>query len=143
MAQALPDVKELDVVLFHRDMHMPSSWLVLQVPLKGKQNQSNTYRIDLEKREDRGWFQMLPQERRIKDLLGLYGHVIYFPKEQEAFPVEDKDLEKLTLSQFLFQGAEKQKAHERSRWDKVNGRLRRMLRPLERWKRWASNFSST
>ena len=134
MFNKLPDIRQEEVVLFHRDQFMPSHWIVLQVPTKNKTNPSNTYRIDLQNADDRAWFKLIPLERKINDLLGLYGHVAYFPQDKELVPIEDKTIQNLTLSQLLFRGAEQTKTAEKSRWDRVNSRFRRILRPLMRWR---------
>ena len=128
MPHALPDIREQQVVLFHKDLRLPSYWIVLQIPLKGKQNKSNTYRIDLQNRDDRAWLQRLPLERQIKDLLGLYGHVIYYPKVGEAIPVEDHQVTDATLFEQFFAGAQPPVRGRQNRWDRVKLGVRRVRR---------------
>ena len=105
MSQTLPDISNEETVLFHKDQHLPAHWLILQIPLKGKANKSNTFRIDLQKVEDRAWFRRVPDERKISNGVALYGHVIYFPKTNEVIPVEDKEVQSMTMAQRLFSSA--------------------------------------
>jgi len=131
MSRVLPDISDTETVLFHRDLRLPSSWLVLQIPVKGKANKSNTFRIDLEKAEDRSWFNHLPKSRDIKDQLGLYGHVVYFPRQQEVVPVEDKEVQEMTMTQRLFSGAaQSQESPLHSRRAGVKLGIRRTRRPI-------------
>jgi len=105
MAQQLPNINNEETVLFHKDFHLPSHWVILQIPLKGKENKSNTFKIDLQNADDRAWFRMLAEERKISNGLDLYGHVVYFPKTKEVVPVEDKEVQSMTMAQRLFTSA--------------------------------------
>jgi hypothetical protein len=125
MPQILPKVTEFDVVLFHKDLRLSSDWITLQIPLKGRANKSNTFRIDLTKADDRDWFRRLPQTRRIQDLLGLYGHVILFPSKNEVVHVEDKSVQQQTLAQILFADAKPESDTLLGKWDNVVRGMRR------------------
>lgn len=126
----LPDIRKLETVLFHRDQELPSEWIVLQVPVKDKVHKSNTFRIDLGKREDRAWFQGIDAHRRISDALGLYGHVIYFPRTGEAVPVEDRQVREMTMTQRYFESACEEQAGRKRRWADVPLGTRRKRTPL-------------
>lgn len=139
MPQALPDIRKLEVVLFHKDLNLPSHWLVLQVPLKKKllkkrTSKSNTFRINLQVSEDRAWFKSIPMERRISDCLSLYGHAVYFPVKGEVIPVDDKDNEPLTTAQRLVSGAHRQvqQIPGTGRWGAVKRGMRKIRHPLAR-----------
>lgn len=126
----LPDIRGSETVLFHRDADLPSEWIVLQVPVSDKVHKSNTFRIDLSKGEDRAWFYGIEAHRRISDALGLYGHVIYFPGTGEVVPVEDRQVEEMTLAQLFFASAKQEQAGRKRRWADVPLGVRRKRTPL-------------
>lgn len=127
---ALPNISDLETVLFHRDLDLPSEWIVLQVPVKDRTHKSNTFRLDLEKRDDRAWFHNIDTHRRISDALSMYGHAIYFPKTGEVIPIEDKQVQEMTLTQLYFSEATPERAERKRRWTDVPLGTRRKRTPL-------------
>lgn len=86
----LPEIEGLPpVVVFHRE-HPADPMLILQVPSPGATD-SETYRIRLDRAEDRAWMERLKGSRFLQDMLMMEMHVAYEPGTGAITPLPDED----------------------------------------------------
>jgi len=97
--------------------------------MQGKTVKSNTFRLDMQKPMDKAWFKVIPAEEKITTLLGLYGHVIYFPATREVIPVEDMAVRNESLMSVFFSKSEPVERLGLGKWatTKLGIRRRRQL----------------
>lgn len=126
----LPNINKYEAVLFHKNLHWPSNWLLLQIPMQSKFVKSNTFRLDLQKPTDKAWYKLLPVEEKLTILLSLYGHVVYFPSTRELVPVEDMSVRNEPLMSKLFSTQEVEREGGLGRWSTAKLGMRRSRRSI-------------
>jgi len=78
------------VVVFHRE-HPSEPLIVMQVPT-GDSEEFETYRVRLDRKENKEWMRHLPNARNLAYQLTCEMHLVYFPhNEGTVLPLDDAD----------------------------------------------------
>ena len=114
----LPAYKSLPPsVYFHRDDPRDTQ-IILQVPNAAKTD-SETYLLDLEEGECRGWLEGLPNSGRLRSFLDGAQHVAFHTQSGAVFEIDDLDASG-PMEQFVKAARAAQQPGPRQRlWDRI------------------------